>query len=355
MSDVEEISVPIGNIFKKLRDVLLVPRQKKQGPHIDPLNLTPPMVADWVEDRREAWASPEMEIFRNCLRSGDLDVRASILNDLSRFYGYTPTECHDRCIEWEAWSVKEWSARERQSRAGLQDFYDTVQSWSFDLLWYAYLQAEGFGYPASVLAVRYALNNCPGGRHLDFGSGIGVTSQLFSRCGFSTTSADVSKPLLAFASWRIDQHGDKVERINLTEAKLETAAYDIVTAVDTLVHVPDFDESVRELHRVIRSGGWLLTNFDVRDSDSVESANHIHNNPVKLEHGMVEGGFRRVGTIAGVTQVYQRVDPTALEFRLRLLSLRLQLPFKMAWALLARTRLPTPRRIKSLIARLRTN
>ena len=36
----------------------------------------------------------------------------------------------------------------------LASFYQTTQSWAFDLLWFAYLQAEGYGYPTSVLALR---------------------------------------------------------------------------------------------------------------------------------------------------------------------------------------------------------
>lgn len=343
----------ITKAYKAIRNVVLVSQQKKQGRHIDPLDVGAADISEWPEDRQAAWSSPEMEIFRNCLRRGDHDIRRSILSELSEFYGYPTGDCYERCMEWEAWSVREWCARERRSREGLQDFYDTVQSWSFDLLWYTYLQSEGYGYPASVFAVRFAQEKCPGGCHLDFGSGIGITSQVFARCGFPTTSADVSKPLLAFASWRLDQHGDKAERVNLTSTKLGTATFDIVTAVDTLVHVPDFDETVRELHRVIRPGGWLLTNFDVRDSDSLESAHHIHNNFISLEHRMEEGGFRRVDTIAGVTQVYQRVDPNTREFRLRLLRLRMLLPFKKAAALSSRLRWPTPRRIRSLISKLK--
>ena len=290
-----------------------------------------------------------MEVFRDCLRSGDLDVRQSILSELSRFYGYSIEECYVRCIEWETWSVNEWRARERNSPEGLQDFYDTVQSWSFDLLWYSYLQAQGFGYPAAVLAVKYALERCPRGDHLDFGSGIGLTSQLFSRCGFASTAADISKPLLAFASWRIDEHGDQVQFINLADTKLPTAAFDIVTAVDTLVHVRELDEALRDLHRAIRPGGWLLTNFDVRDSDAVESASHLHNDLVALEHRLERTGFRRTETLAGVTQVYQRIDPTTFVFRVRLWLLTLLLPARKLAALLNRMRWPTPKRILSLI------
>jgi hypothetical protein len=59
-----------------------------------------------------------------------------------------------RCINWEAWSVEEWHARERHTPDEIADFYRTMQSWAFDLAWYAYLQTEGYAYPVSVAAAR---------------------------------------------------------------------------------------------------------------------------------------------------------------------------------------------------------
>jgi len=38
----------------------------------------------------------------------------------------------------------------------------------------------------------------------------------------------------------------------------------MITAIDTLVHVPDFDETVKSIHRALKPGGWLLTCPDRR-------------------------------------------------------------------------------------------
>jgi SAM-dependent methyltransferase len=339
--------------YKMLHRIIFVSKLKKQGRHIDPLTETPPDVTSWPVDRQEAWTSREMGFFGECLRSGALNDRDSILEELSAYYGYDREDCLERCLEWEQWSVKEWTARDRTTKEGLQDFYDHVQSWSFDLMWYSYLQNQGFGFPASVLAARFALRKCPGGHHLDFGSGVGVTSQVFVRCGFKSTLADVSRPLLAFADWRLSRHNDQAEFINLTTGKLPSATYDIVTAVDTLVHVPDFDQSVRDLHRAIKPGGWLLTNFDVRDSDSVESANHLHNEPISLEFRLLKAGFLRRDTLGGVAQVYERMELSDPEYRRRVPIERLRLPFRLTAATLSRVRMPTPKRLGALGRRLR--
>ncbi|MET0407111.1 MAG: class I SAM-dependent methyltransferase [Hyphomicrobium sp.] len=351
-AEIPSSSAKVGAISRILRgigEIVLIPHQKKQGRHLDPHAEDAPNISEWPEDRLKAWQSPEMETFRRCLSIPGFDVRDSILSDLSTYYGYSVEECYSRCIEWETWSVKEWSARERVSEDGLQDFYNTVQSWSFDLLWYSYLQAEGFGFPASVLAVQFAQAKCPGGRHLDFGSGVGVASQVFSRSGFTSTAADVSKPLLDFAFWRLERRGDHARRLDLTRETLETSAYDIATAVDTLVHVKNLTQTLADLHRAIRPGGWLLANFDVRDGDSVESASHLHNNIITLKYQMEAAGFHHVATLAQVTQVFQRVDRASYNFKVRLIGLRILLPFKQAALICGRIRMPTPRRVLRLL------
>lgn len=137
--------------------------------------------------------------------SPDSDIRASVLNDLSTHFGLEPDECVRRCLEWEKWSVEEWQARPRETREGLANFYQTTMSWSFDCLWYAYLQAEGHAYPVSVAVVESLPEAQPTMRHLDFGSGVGVTSQLFQSIGYVVDLADISTSLLAFAKFRLDR------------------------------------------------------------------------------------------------------------------------------------------------------
>jgi SAM-dependent methyltransferase len=340
--------------LERLQKAFIVPQHSAQGLHTDPLDRPPPEPQDWSEDWREAWFGGEMERFRDCLRVGDLDVRESILDDLSQHYGFSPEECKRRCLHWEQWSVQEWREGDRSTREGLQAFYDSIQSWSFDLMWYAYLQACGYGFPASVLAARFALQHCAGGTHLDFGSGVGVTAQLFSRLGFTSTYADVSKPLLDFAHWRLARRGDQAEPVLLTSNTLPTDAYDFVTAVDTLVHVPDFDATARDLHRIIRSGGWLVTNFDVRKQGPDENAWHLYHNAVMLEHRLERVGFERRGILGNILLCYQRVDADCPTFRARVIRDRALLGVRLLAAFERRIRWPTPRRIGRAISRLIT-
>jgi SAM-dependent methyltransferase len=335
---------------KRLENTFIVPRQSAQGLHLDPLEHAPPNPQEWTADQQSAWLSSEMNLFRECLGIPGLDVRDSVLDDLSQYHRLPPDECKLRCLHWEQWSVREWRENDRSTREGLQSFYDSVQSWSFDLLWYAYLQSTGYGFPASVIAARFARHNRVVGAHLDFGSGVGVTAQLFSRLGYSSTLADVSKPLLDFASWRLARHGDRTEFLLLTSTTLPSEAYDIVTAVDTLVHVPDFDETVRDLHRGIRPGGWLLTNFDVRKKDADETAWHLYHSAIMLEDRLERVGFVRKATLGGVLQCYQRVDSNNISFRVRSLGKKAMLPFRLLSESARRVRWPTPRRLLRVVS-----
>jgi SAM-dependent methyltransferase len=300
-----------------------------QGVHVDP-TLNPSASPAWHPDIAEAVDSPEMAIFRSVLTSGDHDVRTSILQELSEYHGYTPDECLKRCLHWEDWSVEEWAAADRSTPEGIQEFYQSVESWAFDLMWYAYLQCSGDGYPASVIAARFAKSTVTGRDHLDFGSGTGTTAQLFIRLGFRTTLADISAPLLKYAAWRMERHGDQAEQIHLTTAELPTDAYDVITALDTLVHVTDFDATARDLHRAIRPGGYLLANFDIREDGGHGAQWHLYNDIYDIDHRLRAAGFIRTHDFAGITNCYRAVDPTLTTFKLAMAADTAALPLKRA-------------------------
>jgi SAM-dependent methyltransferase len=287
----------------------------KQGRHIDPMAPTTsqPDPATWSAVRRDAFLSKSMDLLRASLRlDGVGDVRTSVLDDLATFHGLGTTECLERCLGWEAMSVQEWQKKDRTSQEGLRDFYRSTESWSFDLLWFAYLQTEGHAYPAFVL-VAEALKAAGArpGRHLDFGSGVGALSQLISRLGYETDLADVSTTLLAFAKFRLERHGDRANFIDLNVATLEENRYDVITATDTLAHVPDFAQTARMLHKALKPGGLLFANFDTRPP-SPENAWHLYADDLPLRWQLHRIGFEPIRTIEGVTIVYRRIEPAGV-------------------------------------------
>lgn len=308
--------------------LLPVPPPPAQGAHPDPLDpATPPSdPQSWPKEWHDAFASPEMEWFRDSLRlPGIADVRTAVLDDLSSYSGLTPDQCVERCRNWETWSFEEWFAADRSDLDGLTNFFQTTESWAFDLLWYAYLQTAGCAYPYSLLALR-AVADYGGGHgraHLDFGSGAGVTSQLFARAGYETTLADVSTSLLDFARYRFSRREETARFIDLSNEKLETSRYDVITALDSLMHVPNLAEVVADLHSALRPGGYLIANFDVRAS-SPDSAWFLYDDDIEFRAILLRTGFVPAGRFGAYT-AYRRVDPATTSQQFRMLFDRLVL------------------------------
>jgi SAM-dependent methyltransferase len=307
----------------------------RQGLHPDPASpmCPPPARGDWKPIQKEAFFSREMELFRDCLRlPGQHDIRAAILDDLSTFYHLSAAECIWRCTHWEELSTQEWHAKPRNSATAIADFYHTTTSWSFDLLWYAYLQAQGYRFPVQACIARaieqpgdavehgaVARTTVPGEdshRHLDFGSGIGVTSQLFAALGYRSDLADISTTLLDFARYRLERRGQRVGYIDLNMRDLPDATYDVITAMDTLAHVVDLPTISASLHRALVPGGLLFTNFDVRPR-TPENAWHLYDNDLPLRFILRRAGFEPIRDVGGGMIAYRAVSATGIQHALR--------------------------------------
>lgn len=297
-----------------LREKLLVEPPLRQGAHADPESpaAAPPPDEDW---RRELMATEAMAHFRTALADPAFGgMRETVLGELGTYWQRDPTEVLDRCLNWEDYSVEEWKVAERDTPEGLLAFYQQCESWTYDLLWNDYLRAVGFSLPASVAAADWLTGRVPVGRHLDFGSGAGTTSQMFAGLGWRTSLGDVSMVLLDFARWRLDRHGTEASYFDLRQP-LPVAAFDAVTAVDTLILVPDALASARELHAAMRPGGYLFADFDVRPP-SEHNAWHLYDQAHALRWALYRAGFTEVDRVAGgITICYRRDSTTGLRRR----------------------------------------
>jgi len=302
---------PISRVLNRVALVLLREDTGGQGHHVDPdaPGTPPPATARWSAAHTRAVASPTMALFRDALRPvGGGGERTGVLDDLARYFGMSPEEVLARCLDWESASLEEWEARPRDTPAAIADFYDTATSWAFDLSWYNYLQVSGTGYPKSVI-VADRLRPEPGSRVLEYGSGVGVTAQLFAALGCEVTLADVARPLLDFARWRLEARGVEAAYVHLP-AVLPPAAFDVVTALDVMAHVPpaELRATVEALHATLRPGGLFVTGFDVR-RPSRRNAWHLYADDLPLRWEISRAGFRRVDLIDASVWIY-RAGPT---------------------------------------------
>lgn len=287
------------------------------GVHVDPEDpgTPPPSTAGWSRARRAAQESPAMAAFADALRppSGGT-VRDGVIDDLARYYDLPPREVVHRCLHWEEDSVKEWRAAGADSPDGLAAFYDSVTSWSFDLLWYSYLQAEGFASPKHAVVAGWLPKPDAGARLLDFGSGVGVAAQLFAALGYDVALADISAPLLAFARWRLERRGVKAAYLQLP-AELPAASYDVITALDSFTHVPDPLQTARELYQATRPGGYLVVNFATR-RPSERSAWHLYDDDLPLRWAIERTGYVPVHYIDNRVWIYQALPTTGAPWQL---------------------------------------
>jgi SAM-dependent methyltransferase len=120
---------------------------------------------------------------------------------------------------------------------------------------------------AYVLALQFGLEQqCR--NHLDFGSGVGAGSILFARHGFTISLADISSTLLGFSRWRLQRRGLPAQVLDLKNAALPGANFDLITAMDVFEHLVDPVESVTQLWTALKPGGFLLGRFHADKEDS---------------------------------------------------------------------------------------
>jgi 2-polyprenyl-3-methyl-5-hydroxy-6-metoxy-1,4-benzoquinol methylase len=328
--------------------LLLIPRLMEQGQHIDPDDAPRPDPAGWSEDQKSAWHSPEMATLRECVCDQGKNSRDSVLGELAEYHRETVEESYRKCVEWETLSIAEWKAADRSTPEGVQNFYDTTTSWRYDLAWYAHLQATGHAFPQSIAVARFLRAKGVTGDLLDFGSGIGLNGQVFDRFGFKVTIADVSRSLLDYAIWRNLRHGADIRAIYLEEEPLPAAAYDVVTAYDTLVHVTDFDATAARLHGALKPDGWLIANFDTRAPDDA-TAWHLHDHELDLDRRVRKAGFVKRHVIGGYLGCYQRSEPNTAIHELRTFRDRATLPLEQVGMFSRRVRWPTPHRLTKAV------
>ena len=272
--------------------------------HRDPEEPPAPDTLSWPRFWRETFGEPEMDAFRRsvCLDS-NTSLRASVVDDLATYFEIDPASCPRLCRDWGIACQKEWDAAQTPI-----EFHQQTQSSSFSLLWYAYLQATGCNFPVSVAVARFAARDTARGAHLDFGSGVGVTSQLFAQLGYETTLADIARVTLDFARFRIGRRHQRAVFIDLNEQALPIAAYDVITAIDVLAHVPDFGVTVQMLYRALKPDGLLYANINV--GEQTRSAPwHLYTDQRPLRRKLQTAGFEPVLCLdQNYGEIYRRVD-----------------------------------------------
>lgn len=251
-----------------------------------------------------------MEEWRQTLTNDAVfDPSDVVIAELSEYFKLSPEEVREKCLNWEKYSLEEWQAKDRTSPEGLADFYQTQVSWIFDTMWY-HAQQSHENAPAESVEIVLGLHHLPPGEMLDFGAGPGSSVMFFSRLGWKVSYADISTTMLDFARWRLDRHKVQATFYNTRRDTLPTGAFDLITAFDVMVHVPDIGETLTQLHRALKPGGYLIFNIDNRPL-TLENHGHLYEEQWPILGKVRRIGFSRRPKIT-YFHVYQKVEQSNL-------------------------------------------
>jgi 2-polyprenyl-6-hydroxyphenyl methylase/3-demethylubiquinone-9 3-methyltransferase len=100
-----------------------------------------------------------------------------------------------------------------------------------------------------------------GARVVDVGCGGGLMAEALSKAGAAVTAVDLAPSMIEVARLHAIEGGMQIDyRVAASSDLLATAAaaFDVVTCMEMLEHVPDPDRTLAELGQLLRPGGSLF-------------------------------------------------------------------------------------------------
>ena len=116
-------------------------------------------------------------------------------------------------------------------------------------------------------------------RVLDLACGTGDIALLASAAGADVTALDITPRMIALARVKARARGARARFLvgDMTSLPLPDACVDVVTTGYGLRNVPDLDAALREIHRVLKPGGRLLSlDFNRPSSAPLRAVYHAY-------------------------------------------------------------------------------
>ncbi|QIN80488.1 mycofactocin system glycosyltransferase [Rubrobacter marinus] len=187
------------------------------------------------------------------------DLRASLVGELAEYLDGPEEEVLQRCRAGAGELAEAWRTAAPNTTEEVTAFYRGTDAYLYDLTWWHALVED-----ESALAGVEALEAAAGHRArtvLDFGSGIGSLGLLMARHGLDVTLAEINPALSDYARWRFDRRVLSARFLDAGTEALPEAAFDFVSAVDVLEHLPDPRAALRSLAAALRPGGTLFVHL----------------------------------------------------------------------------------------------
>jgi len=97
-----------------------------------------------------------------------------------------------------------------------------------------------------------------GGKLLDVGCAAGFFLNVARDRGWKVAGVEPNRWLV---KWGNEQYGLSMKAATMRGAHFPASSFDVITMWDVLEHTPDPDAELKEAHRLLRKGGYLLVNI----------------------------------------------------------------------------------------------
>lgn len=202
--------------------------------------------------RRDIWAEA-------LASPGCAELRRGLVAELAAYLGQPEALVEARCRGGAAELARAWAEAAPARPAQIAAFYRGADAYLYDLTWWHAL-ADDESALAQVEALEVAQAHHARAA-LDFGSGIGSLGLLLARHGVEVTLAEVNPRLQDYARWRFARRGCAATFLDGGAETLPAAAFDFVSAVDVLEHLPNPAATLARLAAALRPGGTLFVHL----------------------------------------------------------------------------------------------
>ncbi len=206
---------------------------------------------------------------------------AALIAELADYLGAPVAVVQARCSTATATLAQQWRVAAPATPEAITAFYRHADEYLYDLTWW-HARDNNSGAALQAQALQAALAH-HAHRVLDFGSGIGSLGLLFAEHGMETTLAEINPRLHDYARWRFARRGLTAHCIDPQVQPLPPDAFDFISAIDVLEHLPDPAQVLADLAAALRPGGAMFLHMPATP-DAMHPMHLWHGTAVVLEH-----------------------------------------------------------------------
>lgn len=222
--------------------------------------------------------------------------------ELAEYLNQPVDQVEARCRGAAAELAKTWRAAPPATSQAVTEFYCNGDSYLYDLTWWHTLAQDDSALiqwqvveTALVQRARTAL---------DFGSGIGSLGILLAEHGLEVTLAEINPRLQDYARWRLSKRDLGATFLDPLGEALPSEAFDLISAIDVLEHLPELEAVLGMLAGALRPGGTLFVHLPP-DQDDATHPMHFQHDPGRIM-GLLHGKGLWLQDASAGTLVFRR-------------------------------------------------